>query len=124
MDLSEVTQDQAFSEYVQILRSVGGVQGLGGWQEPPPQAIDSWGTVTPATAKSIQTVPEADRVEGAILYYTNRPLFTTHTDPSGLTQGGTSDILVWRGQKWRVIQTWPYGPRGFYYAYAGRMAGS
>jgi len=74
------------------------------------------GVVTVADAETMEQLPEGDRVSGLMCFYANRELFRTRED-------GTSDQIVWRGERYRVKQVFPYGDYGYYKAVAERMAG-
>ena len=122
ISLSDIVQDSDLAQPFVILRSSGGAFVAGGWQEGEPQSIDAYGVVTPASEQQLQQVPEGDRVTEAKSFYSVTPMYRTHEWPSD--NPGTSDILVWHGQKYRVAAVGQWGDYGFWYAVATRMAGS
>jgi hypothetical protein len=117
-DLQDVVNDPDLAEPFNIQRQTGSF-GPGGWQVTP-QSIDMWGVVTVATQKQLQMIPEADRVNGARMFLSQFPIYTTNE-----VQGVTSDIIVWDNLNWRVVAVAPYENRGgYYWAIAQRMRGN
>ncbi len=117
-ELQDVVNDYDLADNFTILRSEGSFVA-GGWQDKK-TSIPVWGVVTVATDKQLQMIPEADRVTGARMFLCEQPLYTTSEMNSG-----TSDILVWGNQQYRVLSVGPYENRGGYYcAIASRMSGS
>jgi len=104
-----------------------GAWGAGGWQETKRMNITARGVISIASPKQLETLPEADQVHGAIVINTRTPLFGTRIGASGpdeTAKPGTSDIIVWRGQNYRVLTVYPYRTRGYCWAIAGRMLGA
>lgn len=87
----------------------------GGYQEAP-TAIPSFGVISAPTGDELNQVPEGDRVTGAIVVHTQALLLETNSK-------GTSDELVWQGQRYQVVKVWVYQNRNYYKAYAVRMSG-
>ena len=120
MRLSRVCYNRRFgNEAVKVLRSTGGAYGPGGWSETK-TTLNLRGVVTAPDGEELNMVPEADRVKGAILFYSPERLHETSNTPRFQ---GTSDQLVWEGQSYRVMKLWPYHSRGFYKVLAVRMSG-
>lgn len=120
MNLSRVCYNQNFgNESVTVLRSVGGGYVPGGWSETK-TTLELRGIVTAPDGEELDQVPEADRVKGAILFYSPELLHETNNTPKFK---GTSDQLQWQGQLYRVARLWPYHTRGFYKVLAVRMSG-
>ena len=121
-ELQDVVNDPDLAESFDILRS-SGTFAAGGWQAATVQ-LPAWGVVTVATDKQLEALPEGDRVHGARLFITEQPLYVTGADRQDGT-AGTSDVLLWHNQKYRIVSVGPYENRGgFYSAVAVRMSGS
>ena len=71
-----------------------------------------------ASARPAQ-VPEGDRVTGALTFYSPAEICETR----GGEYSGTSDVIEWRGDRYRVAKVWPYADYGYWKAYAVRMDG-
>ena len=67
-------------------------------------------------------LPEGDRIAGLMTFYTtaDNPIFVTR---NLVDDKGTSDELEWRGERYRVMQTFPYLDYGYIKAVAKRMSG-
>ena len=78
------------------------------------------GVIRPASEREIQLVPEGDRVTGLIAIHSAAPLYLTHTGPAP----GLSDVIVWRGDSYRLLKLWPYADFGYYKALGARLTGS
>ena len=116
--LNDVVTNADIAENFTIMRNPG-APGAGGWQGSAPQAIAAYGTVGLASPRAIDALPEADRVgEIRAFHSTTRMYVTSNYD------GITSDVLVWRGQQYRVLQAPEQPQRGYYAAIAARMEGN
>lgn len=114
VDMADVF-DADVSESFTIQRYPSGQFVQGGYAEQP-TAISSFGVISAPTGDELNQVPEGDRVSGAIVVHTQALIL--ETNPSG-----TSDELVWQGQRYQVIKVWVYQNRNYYKAYAVRMSG-
>ena len=117
MDLSEVVIDSDLSETFTICRTTGKFSS-GGWIADPVIYLPAQGIVTVATPKQLETVPEGDRVSGAMAFYTGTRIYLTNA-----SLGVISDQLTWNGEQWRVVGVSPWQSFGFTTAIAVRMAG-
>ncbi len=118
MDLSEVLYNSEFCHDFQILRSTSGQFVSGGFQDAKSE-ISVCGIVTAASDKEINMQPEGDRVTGAMVFHCEQELFITHSGP----MQGTSDIILWEGQQWRIVKILPYGKiAGFHRGLGVRMS--
>lgn len=120
INVSRVIRSPRLRQNFNVFRSSGSFQ-LGGWQEDvqsPPYFIVS-GIIYPSSAKEINQVPEADRVQGMMTFLCETELFTTHA--SGVA--GTSDQIEWRGEKYKLIQNLPWVDYGYYAMVGSRLAG-
>jgi hypothetical protein len=118
IDLSRAVNDPRLMQGFTIFRSVGSFQA-GGWVEGAKTSIAAYGVVTVASVKDVQMLPQADHIGGEMIFYSTTQFYTTSADNSG-----TSDILVWRGENYRVMQVSPFDDYGFNSAIAVRMKGN
>lgn len=119
LNLSELLIDPDFAQPFTIQRSSGSFQ-LGGFQSTVTM-IGAVGAITVASEQDLDQVPEGDRVTGAMTFYTATPLFRTHADGGA---PGLSDVLLWRGDAYRIQKIWPYADYGYYKAVAVRTSGA
>lgn len=117
--VGDITMDIDMAQAYQVQRSQANF-ALGGMQSIL-TTLAQYGTVSVATEKELNQVPEADRVSGAMVFWSTEPIYLTHGD--GVP--GLSDVLIFQGQNFRVFKVWPYDPIGGYYkAMAARMVGN
>jgi len=119
IDLSMVVNANEFAQPYQIVRSNGGSYVDGVWT-PNTETVQGFGTITPATPKQIEMLPEGDVVTSAMAFHSEAPIFTTRENGED-GQPGSSDILVWRGKNLRVLQVLEYSDYGYFLAIATRM---
>jgi len=121
-ELQDVVNDPDLAESWTIKRNSGQF-AAGSWQSTVVD-IPAWGVTTVDEATLIEMIPEADRVHGARIFISESRMYVTSEERRDGTSG-TSDVLVWHGQKHRVHSVGDYSNRGgFYYAVAVRMQGS
>ncbi|MCM3141662.1 hypothetical protein [Brevibacillus sp. MER 51] len=114
INVSEVITDPDFAQQFQVFRKSGEwSKGRSGSSEVP---IIMTGIVTVADAKTLEQLPEGDRVTGLMCFYSTQELHTTREE-------GTSDQIEWRGERYRVKQVFPYGDYGYFKAVGQRMEG-
>jgi len=118
IDVSELIGDPDFEQGYTVTRSSGDF-GAGGWKENTPVSIPMNGVITVARFKDLNQVPEADRVTGAMLFYSTQEIYVTHNDASK----GTSDVITWNGDDYRIAYIWPYVDYGYWKAYGVRKRG-
>jgi hypothetical protein len=121
--LEEVVNDEELGNCFTIYRSSGHF-GAGGWIEDSVTQITAFGTVAVGDEQAIKAFPEGDRITGAVVLFTETPIYPTlATQPPN---GGPilADKILWLGQMYRVhaIQPW----RNFCYSGAllQRMTGT
>lgn len=121
IDLSELIHDPDFCTNFIVERKTESV-----WSKGEPtyetQRIPVEGIVAPTSSKDLQLVPEGDRRNGTKTFYTdiNMMLKVSDTDK-------TSDVCIWNGERYKLVNTWNYAANGFYYAtgyYTGEDDGS
>lgn len=97
---------------------------LGRWVDIE-KSIPFSGTITIAKEKDLTQVPEGDRVGGEIAIYTIKALYVTHAtkDPVTGVDAGTSDEVLWQGDRYRLFNSNPYSDYGYYKLIGVRTAG-
>ena len=88
-------------------------------------ALTFRGVISVASPKQIQQVPEGDRVSGMMVFHSTSEIYTTRAwGTEYQTDYGTSDELVWRGKRYKVVHVAPYSDYGYYKAFATYMEGT
>lgn len=118
-NLSHVVLHLGYVQTFTVLRSVGGDWVNGRWVEATPTTITMNGVVEVAQEKDLRALPEGDRVQGMMVFHSPSQMYVTR----GGTDQGTSDIVVWKGQQWRLKSVWDYSDYGFYKAIGERIIG-
>jgi hypothetical protein len=116
LDVSEVVLSSEFAEAFSVARGSGEFQA-GGWSQQT-STVPLYGVVNPATARQLEMLPEGDRPTEALVFFCTKPLYVTSQD-----RGGTSDVITWRSEQYRILSVMNYSNRGYYMAIAERMAG-
>lgn len=117
IDLSDVVGDPAMADPFTIERSQGGF-GRGGWIASPPLVIPGFGVVSVASGADLEALPEADRIHEARVFHTTQEILLPSADRNGL-----SDVLIYQGVRYRVVNSKDYSSRGFFWVIAVRMKG-
>lgn len=132
IDVGDIVNDPDLAQAFTIERSTGQFV-LGGWKTTA-VLVPAYGCITVASPEDLEMVPEGDRLSGAMLFHTSSPLYITELEGGagqqgwgkggfGVTTQQVSDVVVWRGQRYRVVHLSPYQDYGYYRAVAVRMAG-
>lgn len=119
IDLSDIAIDSDFAQTFTVYRS-SGRWVAGRWVEATPTQIVMYGPVWVASEKDLVQVPEGDRVQGAMMFVSTQPIYTTRDGSAD----GTSDQILWDGEMYRIAKIFPWHKQGFYQAYAFRMRGA
>jgi hypothetical protein len=114
INMADIVADPTFTPpaYFQILRSTGTFQS-GGFQSTT-STIQQTGPVQPATSKEISMLPEGDRVGLVLTFWCTVPMQVTK-------KNAASDIIVYEGEQYRVLQVNHHPGAGFWRATATRM---
>ncbi|BDR73334.1 hypothetical protein K144316041_20420 [Clostridium tetani] len=121
INISRVINDPRFSQTFSIFRKSGE------WQKgrfvQKEVEIKMTGVITVAKSKDIEMIPEGDRVGGELAIYSTQEIFTTRKgDISKEKHSGTSDELLWHGERYKIYSVSPYRDYGYYKAIAMRKA--
>jgi len=76
------------------------------------------GVVTLAEPETLEQIPEGDRVAGMLEFNTAVRIYQTNEDSNQV-----SDILLWGGIPYKVLQVFPWRDFGFFKAVLARMPG-
>ena len=118
VNLSRVVHSPRMSQKITILRKTGSwVDGAWELSEQPTE-LAMRGIVTLAKAKDLQQVPEGDRITGAIRILTTERIYVTDGPAYD-----TTDMVYWRGAKYRVLTVTPDVDYGFYRSIGARLDG-
>lgn len=87
----------------------------GGYRSTP-SLIQTRGVIRPTNAEDLEQLPEGDRVQGMMTFWSPIEIKITGTK-------GTSDIINYHGSDYRVLQVMDSGDAGFWKAIGTRMSG-
>jgi hypothetical protein len=118
IDLSSVVTDPRFAQTFLVYRKTGewiGARFKGNGIDE----ITMVGTISIASAKQIEFIPEADRIGGEILIHCAKELYTSRNAPNN---SGTADELLWHGERYKIYSINPYSDYGYFSAIGQRLA--
>ena len=116
VNLARVVHSPRMSQKITILRR-GGSWQYGTWvQDENPTELSMRGIVTMASTKDLQQVPEGDRLTGAIKILTTERIYIT-------SDGEITDMVFWRGARYRIVTVTPDIDYGFYRSIGSRLDG-
>jgi hypothetical protein len=119
--VTELVVDQDFCEVFTVIRSTGSFQ-KGGWVNTT-TTITMYGAVEIGDSHALDMVPEGDRAKGAMTFHTELPIYVTNANPPLTATGSLSDIMVWRGNQYRLMDVKKWADFGYYSATGVRMSG-
>lgn len=122
INVARVLSNPHFCQNFTVYRKGGhwDLEGHGRWVQTETSLVYS-GVVTVTDAETLEQIPEGDRTSGMMTFHTKQELYKTRVDD---TDKGTSDELLWRKERYKVIKTWPYMDYGYCKAVAVKMSGS
>jgi hypothetical protein len=130
INVRELMNDADFVQDFQVIRtdpSTG--QFTPGGFDVQATTIPMRGISEVAQPRTLQMVPEGDRVLGSRTFWSKDPIYETEAtntndttvDP---TQGRISDVILYHGEQWKVVHVWGWQDEGYYKALAVRMRGN
>lgn len=119
IDLGLIPNDPDLAQNYTILRSNNNSQWLTGTFQSQTEEVPGFGVVSVASLRDLEMVPEGDVVHGAMAFWSSRPIYGTRATQG--QAGLASDILVWRGENYRVLNVAEYRDYGYWKAIATRM---
>lgn len=109
IQVTEVIEDPDFAQTIYVTRTTS-AWVMGSFVPQQSEQLTLYGTVTAANARDLDQVPEGDRQKGIMCFYTPQQLYTTGNNDNHV---GPSDIVTWRGNKYRIIQIFPQMDYGY-----------
>lgn len=120
INVSKAVNDPRFSQKFKVLRKSG--EWIRGRFEESEKEISMIGVITPSKPKEIEMIPEGDRVGGEITIHTTRKLYTTRSIESETENNqGTSDVIEWQGERYKIYSVNDYSQYGYYQAIGMRL---
>jgi hypothetical protein len=123
LDLSVVASAPDLSSTFLVQRCSGGTWVSGVWN-PTFVVINMYGPVTIASPKDLEMIPEADRPRSGIMFWTTQIVFETQNIGGPLGNGISSDIMLWNGESFRILNVSERPMNGYYRAIGTRMQGT
>ncbi|MFP3391013.1 hypothetical protein [Brevibacillus sp. SIMBA_040] len=120
IDVSEVITDPDFAQTYTVHRKAG-EWIRGDWVPSDETPLKMTGPVIVADAETLEQIPEGDRVTGLMCFYSTQELFESGDGNAPIE--GTTDVVEWKGNRYKLIKVFPYGDYGFYKAVGQRKAG-
>ena len=134
INVKELITDPDFARPFQIERHSGGtfVDGL---YSSLSNTIDIYGIIQPYQPKTVEYLPNGDQITGDIKIWSLTPIYTTRHNVSTNTReanennnqqttvdSGISDIIIYKGERYKVtyVKDWEY--HGYYSAVAKRIS--
>lgn len=118
INLAHVIHSPMLSQSIKIERSAGEWENGEFVPGMRKRTISLQGIVTVASPRDLRMVPEGDRQSGAMKLLTQERLYVT-----GENGDNYSDVLLWRGERYRIYSVTPDADYGFYRSIATRAVG-
>ncbi len=117
INLSRVIHSPMFSQKIEVIRSEGKWEN-GFFIREFPETLTLTGVITIAKPEDLELIPEGDRQSGTLRVLTTEKLYQT-----GEEETGFSDVIVWRGEQYRLISVTPDIDYGFFRSLAVKKRG-
>lgn len=122
LDISELVTDPDFSQIFTIHRRFG-TWGDSGRFEFSDTSFTTTGVIIPDNSHETQANETGDQITGKIDAYTLVPIYPSMADQPDAETGSIADEIIWRDQRWRIIQTSDRLDNGYHKATAVRRLG-
>lgn len=109
IDVSEIVHDPDFCTTFTVIKQ-GESEWVRGVLQRKTTETTVKGIVQPSSSKDLELLDTADRVNGMKTFITD----AVNLDVSDTEK--TSDVCVWKGQRYKLIQTFDYAANGYYKA--------
>nr|DAR92835.1 MAG TPA: Minor capsid protein [Caudoviricetes sp.] len=109
IDVSEIVHDPDFCTTFTVIKQ-GESEWVRGVLQRKTTETTVEGIVQPSSSKDLELLDTADRVNGMKTFITD----AVNLDVSDTEK--TSDVCVWKGQRYKLIQTFDYAANGYYKA--------
>lgn len=122
INVEELLLDPDFAQSYTVFRRSGYLDH-GRYVFNPDVELQFFGPVMPLNAKEINTVPEGDRVTGMMAFYSpiSSPFQLSYHNSED--SEGVSDQVLWRGDRYKLIQIFNYDDYGYQKAIGVRISG-
>lgn len=114
IDVSEIVHDPDFCTIFTVIKQ-GESEWVRGVLQRKTAETTVEGIVQPSSSKDLELLDTADRVNGMKTFITDE----VSLDVSSTEK--TSDVCVWKGQRYKLIQTFDYAANGYYKAIGSLM---
>ena len=114
IDVSEIVHDPDFCTTFTVIKQ-GESEWVRGVLQRKTTETTVEGIVQPSSSKDLELLDTADRVNGMKTFITDE----VSLDVSSTEK--TSDVCVWKGQRYKLIQTFDYAANGYYKAIGALM---
>ena len=114
IDVSEIVYDPDFCTTFTVIKQGESEWAHGVQQKKTTETIVE-GIVQPSSSKDLELHDTSDRVNGMKTFITDE----VSLDVSSTEK--TSDVCVWKGQRYKLIQTFDYAANGYYKAIGALM---
>lgn len=118
INLASVIHSPMLSQDILVKRTSGVWVNGDFIKNEEPETLQVHCIITVASPRDLNMIPEADRQSGAIKVLTTERLQVTGEDEG---QANFSDIILWRGEEYKVYSVSPDADYGFYRSIAMRM---
>lgn len=113
INMADVVNSTEFTQPLTVIRHTGGKWIDGDYIEIE-NTISIKGVVSAASDKDIDLTAEGGRVSEYKTVHTTTRLYTTDNE-------GTSDVIIWNGEKYKVMSVMDAGDYGYYRATMHRL---
>ena len=114
IDVSEIVHDPDFCNTFTVIKQ-GESEWVRGVLQRKTTETTVEGIVQPSSSKDLELLDTADRVNGMKTFITDE----VSLDVSSTEK--TSDVCVWKGQRYKLIQIFDYAANGYYKAIGALM---
>lgn len=112
LNVSELMSDPDMAQAFQVERN-GGAFDEGEWMPAAPTVLDMVGIIQPAKREDVlEILPEGARAKNIIVVFCDQELLIDDGDTR------RSDVILWRGNPYRVIASKDWSDHGFWQAWA------
>jgi hypothetical protein len=109
IDISELVTDPDFAQDFDVIRYTGAFASEGVYTQTPGAPLRLTGSIQPASAKdTVQFQREGERLGNMITVFCDQELQASDA------KGQNSDVIVWRGSQYRVVQCRPWVDFGYW----------
>lgn len=116
LDLSDIVTSPEFRQTIEIIRDFGGSWYQGKYTKST-QTLYTTGVVSATNEREIDMIPEGDRGTETKEIHTIIPVYTSRGGSNGLD----ADIVVWNGERYKVVKVQNSGDYGYWKAVISKI---